>query len=337
MDRSRLNQVLDGLCASDDPRLRQGAAVVVDALLELPLEELVDLPRVGALVLVALGGETASLLVDEHVTPGWYRQLERFDESEQRVGSLMSDTSWAALEEQLSSLRIPQGKWAEDIIDPKLMRELLSPVVQSTLQSFAKRLPGVGIGTGIAAAGGSALSGLARGLKSRVGEGAKGISDVGKSVVGGLEGRMQKVVTDFSRTAQDEFRAAMIERLKSDDGQALLQRMRRHALRAIREVKVADMMRDVEDVRSMAAELAPDVLRHNARGEALSKAVLLEVSAFLDHEGARPLSELLEETGVSTETREAMIERGQRIAQHLLGHSAVRDFLAELAAAPSDE
>ncbi|MEZ4370255.1 MAG: hypothetical protein R3B07_05490 [Polyangiaceae bacterium] len=330
MDASRLKQLLDGLCTEDDPRLRQGVAVAVDALLELPLEELVDLKRASALVLVALGGETASLLVDEHVTPGWFRQLERFDEDDQAVGSLMSDASWAALEEQLSSLRIPQGKWAQEIVDAKLLRELLAPVVQSTLQSFAKRLPGVGLGTGIAAAGGSALSGLARGLKSRVGEGAKGISDVGKSVVGGLEGRIQKSVNDFSRTAQDEFRAAMIERLKSDDGQALLKRMRQHALTSIREVKVAEMMRDIEDVRSMAAELAPDVLRHNARGAALSQAVQLEIDAFLEHEGGRPLRELLEETSVASEAREALIERGQRMARHLLTHAAVREFLESL-------
>ncbi|MGE3668687.1 MAG: hypothetical protein AB7K71_03480, partial [Polyangiaceae bacterium] len=152
MDASRLNQLLDGLCTADDPRLRQGVAVAVDALLELPLEELVDLKRVSALVLVALGGETASLLVDEHVTPGWFRQLERFDEGDEAVGSLMSDASWEALEAQLSSLRIPQGKWAREIVDAKLLRELLAPVMQSTLQNFAKRLPGVGLGTGIAAA-----------------------------------------------------------------------------------------------------------------------------------------------------------------------------------------
>ncbi len=330
MDASRLNQVLDGLAGSDSSRLGQGVTTVVDALLELPLEELVDLRRVSALVLVALGGETASLLVDEHVTPGWYRQLERFDEEAEQVGALLPEASWQRMEQHLSKLRIPQGKWGKDIVDAKLLRELLAPVVQSTLQSFAKRLPGVGLGSGIAAAGGSALSGLARGLKGRVSEGAKGITDVGKSVVGGLEGRMQKVVNDFSRTAQDEFRAALIERVKSDEGQDILRRMRLHALSAVREVKLADVMRDLEDVRSMTAELAPDVLRHNARGQSLSQAVMLEVSAFLEHEAGRPLHELLSEAGVLAEAREALRERGEHIARHLLGHASVRGFLVEL-------
>ncbi|MCA9628035.1 MAG: hypothetical protein KC766_10225, partial [Myxococcales bacterium] len=200
MDAARLNRVLDGLSAGDSPRLDRGTAVVVDALLELPLARLVDLERISALVLVALGGEAASQLIDEHVTPGWYRQLERFDSQDQRVGELLAPASWDAVEERLARLKIPQGKWGAEIVNAKLLRELLTPVIQSTLQSFAKRLPGVGLGSGLAAAGGSALSGLARGLKSRVGEGNRGFSDVGKSVVGGLEGRMQKVVTEFSRT-----------------------------------------------------------------------------------------------------------------------------------------
>lgn len=330
MEASRLNQVLDGLTDPGSSRLEQGVTVVVDALLDLPLEELVDLRRASALVLVALGGESAASLVDEHVTPGWFRQLERVDAEGALVGSLLSESSWRSLEDKLSTLRIPQGKWGKDIVDAALLRELLAPVIQSTLQSFAKRLPGVGLGSGIAAAGGSALSGLARGLKGRVGDSAKGIKDVGKSVVGGLEGRIQKVVTDFSRTAQDEFRAALIERIESQDGQALLRRMREHALVAVREIKLSELMRDIEDLRSMTAELAPDALRHNARGEALSQAVVIEVNAFLEHEGGRPLRELLEEHGVLSETREALCERGRHLAVHLLRNQGVRSFLAEL-------
>lgn len=336
MDAARLNRVLDGLSAGDSPRLDRGTAVVVDALLELPLARLVDLERISALVLVALGGEAASQLIDEHVTPGWYRQLERFDSQDQRVGELLTPASWVAVEERLARLKIPQGKWGAELVDAKLLRELLTPVVQSTLQSFAKRLPGVGLGSGLAAAGGSALSGLARGLKSRVGEGSRGISDVGKSVVGGLEGRMQKVVTEFSRTAQDEFRAALLERVQSPQGQDILRRMRHHALAALRDVKIAEVMRDLEDVRSATAELAAEVVRHNARGEALSGALLLEVNAFLEHEAGRPLQELLDEAGILKETREALVDRGRHIARHLLTHESVRSFLAELLDASED-
>lgn len=325
-----LDRVLEQLLAPDSASLRRGAEVLSVGLLDQPLAALIDLPRSASLVLAALSSGAPELVLEEHATPGWFRQLERADAAGELVDAFLPEETWLKLEQHLQHLQFPRGTWLKGLVEPNLLKELLAPVIQDTLTNFAKRMPGVSLGGGLAAAGGSALGGLAGRLKKQVGDSAKGIADVGRSVVGGLEGRLQKTIADFSRTAQDEFRAALLDRLASPDGRRILGAMRSHALKQAREVNVAEVMRDLEGSRALLAELAPEALAHNARREEVTHAVLLEVEALLEAEGDRPVRELLDELGQLEPVREALAARVAEIARRLLSRQDVLQFLAEL-------
>lgn len=330
MASATLDRVIEQLLQPGSTTLKRGAEVFAAALLDQPLGTLIDLRRSTAVVLVALTTGAAERLVEDHVTPGWFRQLERLDTKAEQVGAFLPDEIWDKLEHTLSQFKFPQGNWAKDLLELNLLRELLAPVVQDTLTNFAKRMPGASLGGGIAAAGGSALGGLAGRLKKQVGESAKGFADVGRSVVGGIEGRLQKSIADLSRTAQDEFRAALVDRLRSPEGRRILEAMRRHAIAQVRRVSLAEVMRDLEDTRALVTLLAPGALAHNAGRAEISRAVMLEVDAVLEAEGERPVRYLLEELGQLEAAREVLESNAAALAQRLLARPDVRQFLAEL-------
>jgi hypothetical protein len=112
------------------------------------------------------------------------------------------------------------------------------------------------------------------------------------------------VIKDFSQTATSEFRVALKDRLKSPEGQRIVERMRdrflRHLLGAKADVVVQDFM---HLPRPEIAHMVALVIEH-LRELPLFRTVLeTEVNAVLDELSARSARELLEELGVYESTR----------------------------------
>src|SRR6185369_14993060 len=120
------------------------------------------------------------------------------------------------------------------------------------LLSFARKLPLVG---GVTEAEGPAraagkLFGMARELAHNAGERAGKLADIGRGVLGNIGGEMEKRVAtaarEFSQGAFDPLEAAFVARLRSDEGQAILARMRTHAIDGLLAARAADVAADLD-------------------------------------------------------------------------------------------
>jgi hypothetical protein len=326
---------------NDENGLRsRGAAMVVDTLFARPVAELVDGDEVARLVIEALTAPNATRLVQRHVHPGRARWTAHVKQTGELPKDFVSAATLAKLEALTVSAKLPKGAWANDAVDATLVRQLLAPVLQDTLVNFASRLPLPGMGGHAPEpepkrSTSSTLGFLGSRMKAEVEKRAGGLVDVGRSIVGGLsaevESRMQQLARDFSMSAQTDMRSAFEARLKSDEGKAIVAKLRaqifRKAISTPLHVFDADTQRlPWDDLLALAGEIA----EHNAARPVVRAWIADEVKALLAIEAGRTLGELLEEAGLAATARAMLVPRVDTHAAQVVASDAFAEWLGDL-------
>ncbi|MCA9577913.1 MAG: hypothetical protein R3B40_19665 [Polyangiales bacterium] len=322
--------LVDKLLASDQALLREGADKTLDALLARPLTRFLDdsaIETIVTLVTAAVTEANVERVVQEHIHPGLDRQIARSSANGETLGDLLPPGGDATILAILNKVRLPEAKWAVGVVDAALVRKLVSPVMQDILLRFAKRLPIPGLGGD----GPSIPDPLGLGKKLR---GATSpLSSVGKGLIGGVDKKLQGIARDFAETATSDVRAALIERLRSDEGRALVAQIAEHASAHLRGVLLADVLREVDSLpRAEVEAFVPALLAHNVARQELQDTVRDELRAVLAVEGQQPLRELLERYGLLAEVQREVPPVLTRIAADVLEDDAMLAWVDKLLA-----
>ncbi|MFW6050240.1 MAG: hypothetical protein ACODAU_03655 [Myxococcota bacterium] len=328
-DGNQVSGLLAELGAEDSPRRRQLVSLLVEHVLDQPVSALVDADDAVAVLAAAVTEDNARRVAERWLEPIWDRHRQRSEKAGDTVGDAVPDAQRDAIRRLVQDARMPKAEWAKGAVDPQLVRDLLSPVLQQTLVGFVRKLPMFGgggeAGTG---GGGGTLGGLAGAFGKRALERAGKLADVGRGVLGGVDERIQQVARDFSRGALGGMREALAERMRSDEGRRLVGRIREQILERLLEAKVASLMEDAEAVPSAEArDVAAALVAFNAKRDFVREAVREEVEAWLALEGARTVGELLEEADLAEVAREL---GARRLDQLLHGFFNTHAFAAWL-------
>lgn len=300
---------LDPIVARAMARLRdpngQALAGLVDLLIEAalarPISAAVDPDRVVRLTVLAVEPARVERALATLVRPAWDRQRGLLAERGDRVGDWMPEGGRALLDEVVAGAKLPRGEWTRGLVDVADVRELIAPVLQDTLLAFARKLPLVGGATeaeGPAKAAGKLL-GLAKGIADRAGERAGKLADIGRGVLGGLGGEMEKRVVaaarEFSHGAFEPLEESFVARLKSDEGRQILTRMRTRAIDRLLAAKAADVAADLDTLpREALDRLVARSIAFGASRPELAQMLRAEVEAFVKANEGKTVGEVLD-------------------------------------------
>jgi len=340
------NPDLDAIVTRAMARLRSPASPELDALVDLlleaalsrPIEGGIDAERVVAVSISVLDADRLERALGELVRPAWERQRALLEKRGDKVQDWLPEGGSALLDDLLTKAQVPKGAWAKKVIDASEVKELLAPVLQETLLAFARKLPMVGGVDEESAAGKAAgrLFGLAKGIAQNAGERAGKLAYLGRGVLGGLGGEMEKRVAgaarDFSHGAFEPLEATFVARLRSDEGQAILLRMRQRAVRTILSASAAELARDLDSLpREALDRLVARAIAFGVSRPELAEMLSAEVSAFVADQAGRDVGEALEAWGLrELAVREARIELlaiAQRATEDVRAETWLRDLL----------
>lgn len=324
------SRVLERLTGNDSALRDELVTLAVDHVLGLRLRDAVDLERVRAIALSALSEASVQRIVEKHVQPGHHRHARAIVGSGVLVGSLVPEAARAGMHAIAAKLRLPRARWAQKAFDPALVRTLLAPVWTQVLMSFTTKLPIPGlagvVNQGAAPTGVTGL--LARAAMQRAGN----LVDRGKNVIGSLgidvDKRLAEAARGFSDSAAQIFRAALQERLASDEGRALFARIASGALDHVLATKIEDLQQDLDDLPvDDVFALVPQLIAYAAQTTYVQDIIRRELDSYLALEGDRTLAELLGELGILEPARSALIERGSAHTTSFLRSPSFADWL----------
>jgi hypothetical protein len=308
---------------ANSPLLGRGVALAVDAALDRPLRDVIEPERVVALLVEAIDESRVERALAEIVHPAQDRQRALLAKHDETLAAWLPEGAEALLEEIAAGTRTPRGAWATKLVDRSHVRELLAPVLQETLLAFARKLPmASSVEEGRA---GKLLGGLARGIAQGAGERAQKLADLGRSALGGIGAEMEKRVTsaarDFSQGAIEPLREAFAERVTSEEGRAILARMRSHAIGVLLEAKAAELVDDLDSApRAPLDRLIARTIAHDAKRPEVQAMLRAEVEAFLAAREGQTLRALLDEWG----TTATAIAEARRVTE-IVARAAVTD------------
>lgn len=340
MADSPRQRIIDALVSETSRERDAAVALFVDHLFDQKLAALVDFQQARAIALRALTEANLERIFERHVIPGYRRYRGAVATTTDSVGAFVPDGARDDIIEIVLKSRMPRAKWSQGAIDRSLIRRLFAPVWANLLVSFTKRLPipGVGAasgGSGSSSAVGRGVSGIAGRIGRSAKEQAEKLVDAGKSVMSGLgsevERRFQAVTKEFSESAEEVFREALNERLKSSEGRELVAQVSRQVIDHVLVTSVADIHEDAERIPiEDILRLVPSIVSHSAARAFVQDIVRQEIDAFLALEGDRPLREVLSELGILDEVRAAAVPRASALARGFLASPAFRAWLDAL-------
>ncbi len=338
LEHDRLSAlILERLTGSHSSPRSELAQLVVDQALSQRLRDAVDLEQLRAAVLAGFTSDNLRRVVDRHAAPAFERYTRVVATHAARVGLLVSPLAHQKLHAAVRAFRLPRARWADNSLDPALVKQLLRPVWTQVLLNFAKRLPIPGVAAagsrspGAAPGGGKVTGFIARSVH----QGAEKLIDRGRSAMGGIgaevERRLAAAARDFSDTAAQAFRASLLERLQSDEGRELLGQVLAGFVDHVLRTRFADLQADV-DVLPVAEifDLVPDLLAFAARSGFVQEIVERELTEWLATQGDRSIRELLEEYGLLAELRPVLIRRVDAVTAGLLSSPAFATWLTTL-------
>lgn len=297
--RYPLNSFADKL--RSDAYRRQGVALVVDAALDRPFREVVDVPALVDLLVAAVTQATVQDTIERHAAPG----LQRLSALEGRVGDWVPEASRDDVEALLAATRVPPFAWAKEVVEPELFGQLLAPVLSEWLMQFVGRMPGVG---GLAGA-------FAKRMRKRSSpeESSNPVGD-----------RLRKLTVEFSKSTLGSLREAFRARIRSDEGRAIIAKIRTQAFRNTMDVPLQGWIVELKDLPwDRVAELAPAFAESFVRSDAFKSLARSEITAFVDAETT--LGAFAERLGVLPDVRAYLRVQGEAVLEGLLENP---DFLA---------
>jgi len=294
----------------DEALRREGVALVVDALLSRRVEALVDVPSMTDLAVSALARHNVERALMEHFEPGWTRVWAAVREADQTVGDFVPPASREELQEIVAEMSLPSLGWMKGAVDPALLKDLFAPALGAWLLMFVRKLP---LGGGLA------------GALSKMG------GSRSKKVLGAMDEKVQTTAESFSRGASDQLREAIAERIASEEGQAIVKRIRAQLVAHLMTVEVDAIFADLEAIpRTKLLALMPPIVESNARRDFGKALIRSELEAMLRVEGARTLREVLEEAGLLPEVRAYLRVQAEGLLEDLLRSDAFATWLAKL-------
>jgi hypothetical protein len=331
MADSLVENVVTLLAAAGDSPLRDEAVrLFVDHVFAQRMRDAADLKVVHGMVVRSLTQPNLARIVARHVKPGWRRYTASAASSTARVGDLVPESARAKLLEIARDPRYPQGRWTRGMIDPALLKKLLGPVWVQLLLSFAKRFPGLGAVAEPASSGGLA-SRLSRSVQQQAGR----LASAGRSVMEGLgidvEQKLMAAARDFSDGALAVWNIAMSERMRSEEGRALIAQIKMGVVEHVLRTAFSDLQLDVAELPIEAVmDVTPEIVAHAAPGQFVQQIVKREIDAYLESEGDRTVGELLAELGVLDETRALLVVRGGALLRGLSATPGFAEWLTRL-------
>ena len=287
-----------------------------DALAAEPLASLTTPPLLARTICEALTRANVERIATRHVVPGVARVTAALSPRPEALRAQLTPAALASLRKLLTHQPPPKLRWLQGAIDPEDFRQLLAPVVQQVLLQFTTKLP-IFTPPGGGGAGGG-LGGLVGMLGKQVQKSAGQLADVGRSVMSGLGGefekRMQAVARDFSQAATGEFRSALIERLKSDEGRRIVARIRDRVAEQVLDARLGEVADDVGMLPiAEGAHFSAELLGQLAATPWFEQLLKGEIAGVLEELGPRSLAELLSEAGLLDSARQqisAAVEPG---------------------------
>jgi len=276
------------------------ADLLIRFALERPVAELVSTDDVATIVTAVLLAPSIRSATDTHVKPAWRRQQQRAREEHDTVGDALPPEAVNAIETIIKRGEGPRFAWMQGAVEPKLAAQLIAPIVQQVLLGFVTRLSGNLGGVGSSSA--SLMGMLGRGVQQR----ASALADVGKAMISGIgvdvDKKLQGAAKDFSETASATIRDALQARLKSPEGQALVQQMGVQIFKRIRETEVHIVQDDfshlpIEEI----IDLVPGIVAHNRDRAFIGRVIGEEVQAAFATVGHQTLGELLDAHGLRSD------------------------------------
>jgi hypothetical protein len=325
-------RVLQRLQSAEGPWRAQLHALAIDHLLALRVGELVELDALRQLLSSALVEDNVRRAVQRHVAPGFARYGQAARATETRLHALIAPSAQHKLQRIAQRLRLPPARWLGSAVDPAQVRQLLGPVWTQVLVNFAKRLPLPGVA---AAASPRSRPGLTSMLSRTVQEQAEKLVDRGRSMMGGLgqevERRLVAAARDFSDSAAQLFRDALIERLDSAEGQRIVAEISTRVIEQLAQARIADLQADVDALPiGEILELVPELVSQSLTTQFVQDVVQSELAHWLTLEGDRSLAELLDESGLRPLVVSALASHLDQYTASFSRSPAFEDWLKQL-------
>ena len=285
----------------DSAALNELVELLVEAALARPIATAIDRDRVALLTIAVVDADRVERVLAEIVRPAWDRQRALIEKRGDRVQDWMPEGARALLEEVLAGARMPRGAYTSELVRSADIRELIAPILQETLLSFARKLPivgGAGEAEGPARAAGK-LFGMAAQLAHNAGERAGKLADIGRGVLGGIGGEMEKRIgaaaREFSQGAFEPLEAAFVARLRSEEGQEILTRMRKRVVDALIAAKASEVAADVDSLpREPLDRLVARSVAFGAARPELAEMLRAEIDAFVTKHADLNVGQLLD-------------------------------------------
>ncbi len=290
--------------------------LAVDAVLDLPVDHLVEVEWIVRAVDAALSEGVTSEVIDRYLKPAAARERTRARQTAEPVSAAVPGEMVPEMAALLQRPLPINPEIIQDLVDQKAVRSMLGAVVQEALLGFLQRskLPGL-----------SGAAGLVGAFGKRAGKGLLGAA--GK----GLEKGMEQRVREFLDQSMARLTGKIVELASSDGGLKLQGAMRADlfdkALR--REVSFF-----YEELAKMPTDeiwaLVPRLLAHNLAREEVREALRGELRAGLEREAGKSMRALLAELGVEDAVRDLALERATPVAHAVVRTEAFGAWLEAL-------
>ncbi len=328
MSETQRSRIQSLLAAETSPLRAELLRIGFDALVAQPLSTVIGDPELASVIVQGMARENVEHITQRHVLPALARVEERLATADEKVRDLLSRDGEATLRTLVASGKGPRFAWLKGAIDPNDLQELITPIVQQVLTSFAARLPIPGL-SGSGSGGGSGGSpGRLGGFVGKIG---KQVSKSASQLAGGLG--LQQVVRDFSQSATLEVRVAIVDRLKSDEGRAIMRRIRDRVLDRVLNARANEVVDDFLRVSPpTVGRIAEGAVSH-VRGIPFFRDILAgEIQAVLAELGARSLRDVLDEMGLFDGVRKLALGAVEPGLVELVRTDAFGDWLERLLA-----
>jgi hypothetical protein len=318
---ARLRELLE---RDDKPFRGELIGLIFDAIAAQEVGGLIDRVALREGLYRLLVASHTERLATRHVLPAFERIAATARGRPDPLRSFLSPAAEAQLTALVQRGQGPRFGWMRGAVDPDDVQKLLAPIVQQLLMQFTSKLPMPGLGGGGGSAGG--LGGLVGRIGKQVQKSAGQLADVGRQMLGG-------VVRDFSQTAMGEFRIAFGERVRSDEGQQILARMRDRLLSHVLSARLDDVVQDLMRLpRPEIARVVTEALAHGKQHTLFRALVEGELDALIDELGARTVGSLLAELGELDGMRAQVVTGLDPALRTVIASPAFADWLTRLLA-----
>ncbi|MET0283680.1 MAG: hypothetical protein ABW352_04400 [Polyangiales bacterium] len=324
---SQAQKIQAVLAAPQSAHRTQLIALVFDGISARKVGDTIDRALLIEGIYQGLTASTADTIATRHVLPALERIAQAVDGKEDKLRDLIGSEAEQQIVAVVQSGKGPRFGWLKNVVDPDDIRQLVAPVIQQLLLAFVNKLPIPGLG-GAGAGSGSGSSEKKRGMGGLVGAIGKQVSrsigdlaDVGRGVMG-------SVVKDFSQTATSEFRVALRDRMKTPEGQKIVERIRDRVVSNVLKARADVVLKDFMHLPRPEIARAVALSIEHLRTQPVFRAVLeAELNQVLDELQKRTVGELLTEVGVLEATRKQVLTMVDPILQGVVAADSFAQWL----------